>query len=115
MLYGIRNCDTVKKARAFLEATDVPYDFHDFKKNGVAPDDIARWLELVPVDRLINKRGTSWRALSDRQRSSLTPETASELAIDNPSLIKRPVVDWGDDVTVGFDAQCWTARLARLA
>ena len=111
-LYGIRNCDTVKKARALLDELGVDYAFHDFKKAGLTQAHMASWLAHVPVDTLINKRGTSWRALTPEQREPLTNDLATSLALANPSLIKRPVVDWGDELTVGFDAPSWRERLA---
>ncbi|MEM9603389.1 MAG: arsenate reductase [Pseudomonadota bacterium] len=110
-LYGIRNCDTVKKARAFLDAAGVNYAFHDFKKAGLTADVVERWLTEVPLDRLVNRRGTTWRALNNAEREALSVDSAPALCARNPSLVKRPVVEWGRHTTVGFDAESWSTHL----
>lgn len=111
-LYGIPNCDTVKKARAWLESHDVPYQFHDFKKSGV-PDALqAEWLAAAGWDTLLNRKGTTWRKLDDATRAGVVDAaSAARLMVAQPSVIKRPVVVWADGaVTVGFDAADWAAR-----
>jgi Spx/MgsR family transcriptional regulator len=111
-LYGIPNCDTVKKARAWLAAQGVAHDFHDFKKAGVPPDRLARWLDTAGRERLLNRQGTTWRKL-DAQAQLLAgnDDGARALMLAQPSVIKRPVVEWPDGaVTVGFDAGEWAAR-----
>lgn len=113
-VFGIRNCDTVRKARRHLDEAGVEYRFHDFRKDGLSEDDFSRWLGDLPVESLINKRGTSWRALPVDQREPLTNERALALALANPSLIKRPVVEWGNVVTVGFDPTSWAQHTAAL-
>ena len=111
-LYGIPNCDTVKKARAWLADQRVPYAFHDFKKAGVPADRLDAWLRMAGWDKLLNRQGTTWRKLdADAQLRSGNEEGARQLMLEQPSVIKRPVVEWPDGaVTVGFDAQAWRAR-----
>lgn len=111
-LYGIPNCDTVKKARAWLESHDVPYQFHDFKKAGVPQDRLTQWLAAAGWDTLLNRKGTTWRQLDDDTRAgAVDAASAARLMAAQPSVIKRPVVEWADGaVTVGFDAADWAAR-----
>ena len=111
IVYGIPNCDTVKKARAWLAAHGQAYTFHDFKKQGVPPQALARWMQAAGWEKLLNRKGTTWRAL-DRQSQATAVDAAGaqSMMLAHPSLIKRPVVDWGDGITVGFDAQDWTDR-----
>lgn len=112
-LYGIPNCDTVKRARTWLDEHGIVYRFHDFKKQGVPEAELDRWLVSPGWEALVNRRGTTWRKLDDATRAAVT-DTASARAvlIANPSLIKRPVVDWdgADTVTTGFDAMLWTSE-----
>jgi Spx/MgsR family transcriptional regulator len=92
-VYGIPNCSTVKKARDWLDTHQRDYDFHDYKKAGVAPETLQAWLRTVPLDTLLNRRGTTWRALDDAQRASADTEAgAIALMVEKPSLIKRPVI-----------------------
>ena len=113
-VYGIPNCDTVKKARTWLAAQGLAYSFHDFKKQGVPADKLPDWASTVGWDKLINRQGTTWRKLdAAAQASTDTPQGAQDVAIGKPSVIKRPLVQWPTgDVTVGFDATRW-ADLAR--
>jgi arsenate reductase len=92
-LYGIPNCDTVKKARVWLQEHQGDFVFHDFKKNGLDRSTVEQWLTQVGLDLLINRKGTTWRALSDEQKASATDtEQAISLMLASPSLIKRPVL-----------------------
>jgi Spx/MgsR family transcriptional regulator len=112
-LYGIPNCDTVKKARAWLADQEVQVQFHDFKKQGVPPDRLDRWLATAGWEKLLNRQGTTWRKFDDATKAAVT-DTASarSLMLTQASVIKRPVVDWGDGaITVGFDAADWQTRL----
>ena len=113
-VYGIANCDTVKKARFWLAGQGLAYTFHDFKKQGVPADKLPVWASAVGWDKLINRHGTTWRKLdAASQASTETPQGAQTLALDHPSIIKRPVVQWPNgDVTVGFDDIRW-AEMAR--
>lgn len=111
-LYGIPNCDTVKKARDWLTEHGQPYDFHDFKKQGVPPEQLALWTQAVAWEKLLNRKGTTWRKLDAAAQSAVTDAASAQaLMLANPSVIKRPVVNWGQDVTVGFEAAAWAARV----
>ena len=109
-LYGIKNCDTVKKARKWLDDNGIAYDFHDFKKDGLDETLLARWEQAIGWEALINKRGTTWRKLPEELRDTIGAQTAHEIMLDNPSIIKRPVVESGDQVSVGFNADEWATR-----
>ena len=112
ILYGIPNCDTVKKARAWLSEHGHAHTFHDFKKQGVPPESLARWVQAVGWEKLLNRKGTTWRQLDDTVRAGVTDATSARaVALANPSVIKRPVVQWADGITVGFDPAAWQARL----
>lgn len=106
-LYGIPNCDTVKKARTWLAAQQLDFTFHDFKKQGLERATVAAWLQQLPWDVLVNKKGTTWRALSDeRKAATVDAASALELMLENPSIIKRPVLDKDGQFSVAFsDAQ----------
>lgn len=111
ILYGIPNCDTVKKARAWLTEHPLAYRFHDFKKQGVAPAELARWSASAGWQTLLNRKGTTWRKLdAATQAGVVDAASAQSLMLAHPSVIKRPVVDWGDGITVGFDAAVWAHR-----
>jgi Spx/MgsR family transcriptional regulator len=114
VVYGIPNCDTVKKARVWLEEHGVPFEFHDFKKAGVSNALIQDWLKDVPLDQLINKRGTTWRGLSDVHKAEAdTTDGAIALMIHKPSIIKRPVVVVNGRVkTLGFSAEQYETLFA---
>jgi Spx/MgsR family transcriptional regulator len=112
-LYGITNCDTVKRARAWLDEHGIAYDFHDFKKAGVPAAELDRWLAAPGWEALVNRRGTTWRRLDDATRAAVVDAaSARAVLLANPSLIKRPVVNWGSgrDVTTGFDATQWKSH-----
>jgi Spx/MgsR family transcriptional regulator len=109
-LYGITNCDTVKRARAWLGEQGVAYHYHDFKKDGVPEAELDRWLDAPGWEALVNRRGTTWRRLDDATRTAVVDRASARAALlANPSLIKRPVVNWGAKagVTTGFDAALW--------
>ena len=115
-VYGITNCDTVKKARAWLGTQGVDYAFHDFKKLGAPPALVDGWIAALGWESLLNRKGTTWRKLDPATQGTVTdPASASALMQANTSVIKRPVVDWGtggkDALTVGFDPAVWVARL----
>ena len=107
VVYGIPNCDTGKKARVWLEEHGVPFEFHDFKKAGVSTALLQDWLKDVSLDELINRRGTTWRGLSDDMKAAAdTQAGAIALMIHKPSVIKRPVVVVNGRVkTLGFSAE----------
>ena len=111
-LYGIPNCDTVKKARAWLAANGRDAAFVDFKKGGVPPQRLDAWLAQVGWETLVNRKGNTWRGLDESWRASVVDTTsARRVMLEHPSVIKRPVVEWGDGrTTVGFDAAAWAKR-----
>jgi arsenate reductase (glutaredoxin) len=111
-LYGIPNCDTVKKARAWLAEHGVAHAFHDFRKAGVPRERLDAWLAAVGREKLLNRQGSTWRKLSpDDQLRAGNDAGVRELMLSQPSVIKRPVVEWPDGtVTVGFDALLWETR-----
>ena len=113
-LYGIPNCDTVKKARAWLAAQGLACSFHDFKKQGVPPDRLDAWLASAGWETLLNRKGTAWRALDDSTRAAVVDAaTARAVMLVHVSVIKRPVVEWPDGrITVGFDAARWAHSTA---
>ncbi|QQB41359.1 putative reductase [Kingella denitrificans] len=103
-LYGITNCSTVKKARAWLEARQIDYVFHDFKKEALTAEWLAACLQHVPLEILLNKRGTTWRKLTPEEQAQAADESgAIALMCAYPSLIKRPILTDGNGVLAGFD------------
>lgn len=111
-LYGIPNCDTVKKARTWLAEHGIEHVFHDFKKQGVPEAALDRWLAAAGHERLVNRKGTTWRGLDEATRTAVVDNaSARTLLLQHASVIKRPVVEWADgSVTVGFDAADWLQR-----
>lgn len=101
-LYGIKNCDTVKKARKWLDAHDVEYRFHDFRADGLDAKALKTWVKELGWEVLVNRRGTTWRQLDPAVKDSIDEASALKLMEDNPTLIKRPVLDLGDRRVVGF-------------
>ncbi|QYJ99863.1 ArsC family reductase [Shewanella psychrotolerans] len=101
-LYGIKNCDTVKKARKWLEQHQQQVTFHDFREDGLTVTDIEYWVECVGWETLFNKRSTSFRNLTEAEKSDLTQDKAIDLMLTYPTLIKRPVLAKDDKVFVGF-------------
>lgn len=111
VLYGIPNCDTVKKARTWLDEHGVAYEFHDFKKAGVNDALLGTWLAQVPLTTLLNRKGTTWRKLSPEQQAAAADASAARaLMIENPSLIKRPVLVADGKVSVGFTPDSYASR-----
>ena len=103
-IYGIKNCDTMKRARAWLDGHGVAYDFHDYKTADIAKDKLKQWSDEVGWETLLNRQGTTWRKLDDATKAGVTDAaSAREAMLAHSSLIKRPVVEWPDGtVTVGF-------------
>ena len=111
-LYGIPNCDTVKKARTWLEAAGKAYTFHDYKKEGADPGRIAGWIAAAGLDLVVNRKGTTFRALSDADKArAADAASAPALLAANPSVIKRPIVEHAGGLLVGFKADEWAAVL----
>lgn len=110
-LYGIPNCDTVKKARSWLDQHGVAYTFHDYKKEGADPEKLVRWVEEAGWEVVLNRRGTTFRALADSDKADLDAAKAVAIMAAHPSCIKRPVVEHAGGLLVGFDAQAWQQAL----
>lgn len=101
-LYGIKSCDTVKKARRWLDTHNVEYRFHDLRSEGLDAERLKRWTKTVGWENLLNTRGTTWRQLPESARQSLSEAQARALMLAHPTLVKRPVVEHGKHVIVGF-------------
>lgn len=102
IMYGIRNCDTIKKARKWLEAHKLDYRFHDYRKEGVSEELIKGWSKELGFEVLLNKRGTTWRKLPENIKDGINEASAIQVMLDNPSIIKRPLLDTGSKKLVGF-------------
>lgn len=105
VLYGIKNCDTVKKARALLDSRHIEYRFHDFRADGLELALLQKFVDTLGVDAVLNQRSTSWRQLGDEQKRDLTPDKAVQLMLAVPTLIKRPILDDGRQLLVGFNPE----------
>lgn len=101
-IYGIRNCDTMKKARAWLDGNGIAYTFHDYKAEGIDAARLARWIALVGWEPLLNRAGTTFRKLPDADKTGIDADKASALMLAQPSMIKRPVVEYPGGLLVGF-------------
>ena len=110
-LYGIPNCDTVKKARHWLEQHGVSYRFHDYKKAGIDAATLKRWCQELGYGQVLNQRGTSWRKLTEAERSPLNESRALQLMQAQPSLIKRPLIDTGSRLLLGFSESSYQSLL----
>lgn len=104
-IYGLKNCDTCRKALKWLQQNGIDHEFHDLKSTKLTQKQIATWLEHVPLETLINRRGTTWRRLPEQDKAKLTEKTAGKLAVDHPSLLKRPVFEAKQGVFVGFGSE----------
>jgi arsenate reductase len=110
-IYGIRNCDTMKKARAWLEAHGVDYLFHDYRTAGIDKDRLESWCRVVGWEALLNRAGTTFRKLPEADRQALDARKASALMLAQPSLIKRPVLDMGGRLLVGFKPELYASAM----
>lgn len=112
-LYGIPNCDTVKRARTWLADHTIAHTFHDFRKQGLPEKRLSAWLQAVGWEALLNRRGTTWRKLDAATQAAVVDgPSACALMLAQASVIKRPVVEWPDGtITVGFDAVAWARRI----
>lgn len=105
-VYGIGNCDTVKKARAWLDAHAVAYEFHDYKKLGVDAAFVRKWLKKISWENLVNRQGQTWRKLSDAEKARVHDgESALQLMLEKPSVIKRPAFEHKGEIILGFDPE----------
>ncbi|AOG01890.1 MAG: ArsC family reductase [Blastomonas fulva] len=110
-LHGIPNCDTMKKARVWLEAQGLAYDFHDYKKDGITSGKLNAWADVVGWEVLLNKAGTTFRKLPDADKADITRDKAIALMVEQPSLIKRPVLEHPGGVLVGFKPDVYASAL----
>ena len=101
-MYGIPNCDTIKKARKWLEANSVDYQFHDYRKNGLKAKQLKQWSKELCWEILLNRRGTTWRKLPEAAREAINEESAIALMLEHPAMIKRPLLDTGKTRIIGF-------------
>jgi len=107
IIYGINNCDTVKKAKNWLDSHNIDYSFHDFRKDGLDKDIINGWLKTIAWDKILNKRSTSWRNLDASAQQAINETNVVDLLVKNPTLIKRPVMQVNDIITVGFNSDTY--------
>ena len=112
-IYGIKNCDTMKKARAWLDKHGVAYGFHDYKTAGIERDRLERWSKKVGWETLLNRVGTTFRKLADKDKEGLTEKKAIALMLAQPSMIKRPVLDIGGKLLVGFQPEQYAKTFGR--
>lgn len=110
-LYGIPNCDTVKKARVWLDANGIAYSFHDYKKEGADPARLAKWADVVGWEPLLNRAGMTFRKLDEADKADIDAAKALALMAAHPSTIKRPVVEYRGGLLVGFKPDQWAAAL----
>ncbi len=109
-IYGIKNCDTMKKARTWLDDHGVTYEFHDYKAEGIDKASLERWVRGTGWETLLNRAGTTFRKLPDAQRENVTEKKAIALMLEQPSMIKRPVLDVGGKLLVGFKPEAYTKQ-----
>lgn len=106
-LYGIKNCDTVKKARKWLDEQQVEYRFHDFRTDGLTAEQVKTWVTDLGLETLVNKRSTTWKELGEAERAGFDETSAIALIVQHPTLIKRPLLETGNTRRVGFKAADW--------
>ena len=111
-IYGIPNCDTMKKSRRWLEANGIEYDFHDYKKLGVPEKNLKNWVKQTGWETILNKRGTTWRKLDDDLKDNIDEAAAIQVMLNNPSIIKRPILESGKLLLIGFDEDQYKRLIA---
>jgi len=114
-LYGIKNCDTMKKARAWLDEHRVEYAFHDYKAAGIERGKLKSWAKKAGWETLLNRAGTTFRKLADKDKEGITETKAIKLMVEQPSLIKRPVIETGAELLVGFKPEQYQSLFAGTA
>lgn len=112
-MYGIKNCDTIKKARTWLDSHSIDYAFHDYKAAGIEHDKLAGWSKRVGWEKLLNRAGTTFRKLSDAERADIDEAKALRLMVAQPSMIKRPVLELGRTLLVGFSPESYENALGK--
>lgn len=111
-IYGIKACDTMKKAMTWLDSQNIDYVFHDYKKLGIDEATLRIWLSKVDWSELINRRGTTWRKLSDEQKTDVDNDAAVKLMLENQSLIKRPLLERDGEISLGFKPDIYASLFA---
>ena len=106
-LYGIANCDTVRKARRWLEQHDIEYRFHDLREDGLDGETVSHWLDSLGWEAVVNRRSTTWKQLDPADRESMDAKAAAAAILAHPTLVKRPVLDTGSDLHLGFKADLY--------
>ena len=112
-IYGIRNCDTMKKARAWLDGHGIAYAFHDYKTAGIEETRLQNWIDTLGWEPLLNRAGTTFRKLPEGEKTDLDAEKAKRLMLDQPSMIRRPVLDVDGRLTVGFKPEVYDRAVGR--
>ncbi len=112
IIYGIKNCDTMKKARVWLDAAGIAYQFHDYKTAGVDPARLRDWVARAGWERVLNRAGTTFRQLPDADKQGIDADKAITLMLANPSMIKRPVLESGDALLIGFKPDDYRTQFA---
>jgi Spx/MgsR family transcriptional regulator len=112
-IYGIKNCDTMQKAFAWLDKHGVGYEFHDYKKAGVTKAQLAKWCQAAGWETVLNRAGTTFRKLPEAARQNLTQDKAIALMVENPSMIKRPVLETGGTIEIGFKPDRYAATFGK--
>ena len=111
-VYGIPNCNTVKKAIDWLKQNEVEYEFHDFKKEGITKEKLQQWAKRSGWEKLVNKKGTTWRSLGPEKQAQIQDtESAIELMMEKPSVIKRPLIEYNGNILLGFDEAEYDSQL----
>ena len=113
IIYGIKNCDTMKKARAWLDSHGVAYSFHDYKTEGISKDKLKRWADELGWETLLNRAGTTFRKLPDADKEGLNERKALALMLAQPSMVKRPVLEVGAKLLVGFKPEIYAKEVTR--
>ncbi len=108
-IYGIKNCDTMKKAFRWLEEQNISYVFHDYRKDGLDRAMLEGWVEVLGWEQVVNKRGTTWRQLDKDTQDAMNNETVIDVLLDKPAMIKRPLLDHQGKLTLGFKAEQYSA------
>lgn len=107
-IFGIKSCDTMKKAFQWLDGKKIAYIFHDFKKGNLTKEEIEIWMKDISIEEIINKKGTTWRKCTDEEKASISDRNKTiELILKNPSIVKRPLVQMGKKHIVGFNPEQW--------
>ena len=110
-IYGIKNCDTMKKARGWLDGKNVAYRFHDYKAEGIDRGKLEHWIDAVGWETVLNRAGTTFRKLDEAAKAGLDGDKATTLMLDQPSMIKRPVLEIDDRIIVGFKPEVYEAQI----